>query len=320
MNTAATAPRWDLRRHRWLLALVFLVILFGVNGVLQPSLFSGEVLASNLTSFLPLILVAIGQTYVVLAGDIDLSAGAIIALVNVSVVTLVESLGGNNGAVMIAVPAGIGIGLLCGLLNGICVAWFRFQPLVTTFATSIIFGGAALWVLPQAGGMVPESFWRTYSGSIAGVRVTFLILLVACAMAILLARSVWYRRLLATGGNLVAAYQTGLPVASLRLSAYVISALMASIAALCLVGETASADPLLGPSFTLSSVSAVVLGGTALAGGSGGVLGSILGALILGLVNNVVFFAGLPYAMQDLVKGLIILAALAGGVLVSRRS
>jgi ribose transport system permease protein len=78
--------------------------------------------------------------------------------------------------------------------------------------------------------------------------------------------------LLATGGNLVAAYQTGLPVASLRLSAYVVSGLMASVAALCLVGETASADPLLGPSFTLSSVSAVVLGGTALAGGSGGVL------------------------------------------------
>ncbi len=317
--SAVTAPRRDFRRHRWLLALVFLVILFGVNAVLQPSLLSGEVLASNLTSFLPLILVAIGQTYVVLAGDIDLSMGAIIALVNVSVVTLVESLGGDSSAVMIAVSAGVGIGLLCGVLNGICVALFRFQPLVTTFATSIIFSGVALWVLPQAGGMVPESFWRTYSGSIAGVRVTFLILLAACAVAVVLARSVWYRRLLATGGNLVAAYQTGLPVASLRLSAYVVSGFMASIAALCLVGETASADPLLGPSFTLSSVSAVVLGGTALAGGSGGVLGSILGALILGLVNNVVFFADLPYAMQDLVKGLIILAALAGGVLVSRR-
>lgn len=318
--SAVTAPRRDLRRHRWLLALVFLVILFGINALLQPELLSSDVLMSNLTSFLPLILVAIGQTYVVLAGDIDLSAGAVIALVNVSVVTLVESLGGDSSAVLIAIPAGLGIGLVCGLLNGVCVAVFRFQPLVTTFATSIIFGGAALWVLPQAGGMVPESYWRTYSGSIAGLRVTLLILLAACALAIILARSVWYRRLLATGGNLVAAYQTGLPVAWLRLSAYVVSAVMASIAALCLVGETASADPLLGPSFTLSSVSAVVLGGTALAGGSGGVLGSILGALILGLVNNVVFFADLPYAMQDLVKGLIILAALAGGVLVSRRS
>src|SRR3954467_9844494 len=89
--SAVAKPRLELRRHRWLLALVFLVILFGVNAVLQPSLLSGAFLRSNLTSFLPLILVAMGQTYVVLAGDIDLSAGAIIALVNVSVVTLVES-------------------------------------------------------------------------------------------------------------------------------------------------------------------------------------------------------------------------------------
>jgi ribose transport system permease protein len=316
----AVASRLDLRRHRWLLALAFLVVLFGVNAMLQPSLLSGEVLASNLTSFLPLILVAIGQTYVVLAGDIDLSSGAIIALVNVCVVTLIESLGGDSSAVLVALFAGVGIGIACGLLNGICVAIFRFQPLVTTFATSIVFSGTALWVLPQAGGVVPESFWRTYSGSIAGVRVTLLIFGIACVLAAVLARSVWYRRLLATGGNLVAAYQSGLPVASLRLSAYAISGLMAAVAALCLVGETASADPLLGPSFTLSSISAVVLGGTALAGGSGGVLGSVLGALILGLVNNVVFFADLPYALQDLVKGIIILGALAGGVLVSRRA
>jgi ribose transport system permease protein len=318
MTTAAS--RLDLRRHRWLLALAFLIVLFCVNAVLQPSLLSGEVLASNLTSFLPLILVAIGQTYVVLAGDIDLSSGAVIALVNVCVVTLIESLGGDSSAVIVALFGGIGIGIACGLLNGICVAIFRFQPLVTTFATSIVFSGMALWVLPQAGGVVPESFWRTYSGSIAGIRVTLLIVVVACVLGAVLARSVWYRRLLATGGNLVAAYQSGLPVASLRLSAYAISGLMAAIAALCLVGETASADPLLGPSFTLSSISAVVLGGTALAGGSGGVLGSILGALILGLVNNVVFFADLPYALQDLAKGIIILAALAGGVLVSRRA
>lgn len=314
------ASRIDLRRQRWWLALAFLILMVIVNAVLQPSLLSGEVVASNLTSFLPLILVAIGQTYVVLAGDIDLSVGPIIALVNVSVVMLIESLGGNGMSISVAIAAGIGVGLACGLLNGICVALFRFQPLVTTFATGIIFSGIALWVLPQAGGTVPEAFWQTYSGEIAGIKVALLILAVACVLAAVAGRTVWYRRLLATGGNLVAAYQTGLPVAFLRLSAYVVSGVMAAIAALCMVGETASADPLLGPSFTLASVSAVVLGGTALAGGSGSVLGSVLGALILGVVNNVVFFAGLPYALQDLVKGLIVLAALAGGVLVSRRT
>ena len=134
----SAVPRFDLRRRRWVLALFFLVVLFGVNIALQPTLLSAEVIGSNLTSFLPLILVAIGQTYVVLAGDIDLSVGAVIALVNVSVVTLIETLGGNGQVLAIAVAAGPLIGLACGLLNGLCVAVLRFQPLVTTFATTPI--------------------------------------------------------------------------------------------------------------------------------------------------------------------------------------
>ena len=114
-------------------------------------------------------------------------------------------------------------------------------------------------------------------------------------------------------------YSGQIAVTRQRVISYVLCGLFAAFAALCLVGETASADPLLGPSFTLTSISAVVLGGTALAGGRGGVIGSILGALTLGLINNIVFFAKLPYVTQDLVKGLIILAALAGGILGARR-
>jgi ribose transport system permease protein len=309
----------DLRRHRWLLALALLVILCIVNAVLQPKFLRLAVLESNLTSFLPLILVAIGQTYVVLAADIDLSVGAIIAVVNVAVVQAVTVLGGDGAAIPAGMALGLAVGIGCGVVNGICVAFLRFQPIVTTFATAIVFGGIALWIQRQAGGSVPESYWRGYAGDVLGLRLSVWIALAALVAVILIARTVWYRRLVATGGNLVGSYQTGLPVMRLRLSAYVVSGTFAALAALCLVGETASADPLLGPSFTLSSVSAVVLGGTALAGGVGSAVGSILGAIILGLINNVIFFAGLPYEFQDLVKGLIVLAALAGGVLVARR-
>jgi ribose transport system permease protein len=309
----------DLRRHRWLLALALLVILCIVNAVLQPKFLRLAVLESNLTSFLPLILVAIGQTYVVLAADIDLSVGAIIAVVNVAVVQAVTVLGGDGAAIAAGMALGLAVGIGCGVVNGICVAFLRFQPIVTTFATAIVFGGIALWIQRQAGGSVPESYWRGYAGDVLGLRLSVWIALAALVAVILIARTVWYRRLVATGGNLVGSYETGLPVMRLRLSAYVVSGTFAALAALCLVGETASADPLLGPSFTLSSVSAVVLGGTALAGGVGSAVGSMLGAIILGLINNVIFFAGLPYEFQDLVKGLIVLAALAGGVLVARR-
>jgi ribose transport system permease protein len=309
----------DLRRHRWLLALALLVILCIVNAALQPKFLRLAVLESNLTSFLPLILVAIGQTYVVLAADIDLSVGAIIAVVNVAVVQAVTVLGGDGLAIAAGMALGLAIGIGCGVVNGACVAFLRFQPIVTTFATAIVFGGVALWIQRQAGGSVPEAYWRGYAGDVMGLRLSVWIALAALVAVILIARTVWYRRLVATGGNLVGSYQTGLPVMRLRLSAYVVSGVFAALAALCLVGETASADPLLGPSFTLSSVSAVVLGGTALAGGVGSAVGSMLGAIILGLINNVIFFAGLPYEFQDLVKGLIVLAALAGGVLVARR-
>src|SRR5690606_15004096 len=105
----------------------------------------------------------------------------------------------------------------------------------------------------------------------------------------------------------------------IRIKAYVLAGLFAAFAGLCLTGETASGDPLLGGSLALSSISAVVLGGTALAGGFGGAIGSILGALVIQIIPNVIFFAGVSFQYQSVVRGLIILAALAGGVLLTRR-
>ena len=186
--TEAAAPAPESRpplRIRWALAFVVFAVFFAVNAWLQPSLLTTRVLTSNLTSFLPLVLVAIGQTYVVLAGDIDLSAGAIIALVNVSVVTLIEQAGGSGGAIALGLAAGIALGILCGLLNGLLVAVLRLQAIVTTFATSIVFGGIALWILPQAGGSVPQAYWRGYAGGLGPVKLTVILFLVALGTAIL---------------------------------------------------------------------------------------------------------------------------------------
>jgi ribose transport system permease protein len=210
------------------------------------------------------------------------------------------------------------LGLTCGVVNGLCVAYLRFQPIVTTFATGIVFAGFALWVLPEAGRQVPPALYLTYAGSVLGVPTVLWILFVAIGFAAIVARTRFYQALRATGGNMQAAYQTGVPVARVRLGAYTVSGLFAALAAFALVGETASGDPLIGGALTLSSVTAVVLGGTALSGCVGGVAGSILGAFILGLINNVIFFAQLPFEWQGLIQGLIILTALAGGVVMAR--
>lgn len=322
---AARAPfgAW-LRRETWLLAFAATVVLAGVNAWLQPSFFQPGVMASNLTTFLPLILVAIGQTWVVLASDIDLSIGSIVSLVNVVTVVVIDGLvseaaAGEAAAILFGLAAGVATGVACGLINGLCVAGLRFQPIVTTFATGVVFAGLALMVLPQAGLPVPEVYWRGYAGGLFGVRTVVLVLAAAVLLCLFFERTRFARALKASGGLMQAAYQSGVAVTWTRVRAYALAGFFAALAALCLTGETASGDPLLGGTYALSSISAVVLGGTALAGGVGGFLGSIFGAVVLGLIGNVIFFARLPFEYQTLVQGLIVLAALAGGVLVARR-
>src|SRR5690349_6024209 len=303
----------------WLVTLGALIALFVTNLVLQPNLITPAVLKSNLTVFLPLVLVAIGRTYVVLGGDIDLSVGATVALVNVVTVSVIAATAGDAGGVLLGIGAGLATGIGCGLANGVLVGVLRFQPIVTTFATSIIFSGLALYVMPDAGVPVPALYWKGYAGNLLGVPTVAWILVAALLVIAVIARRPLFRHLAAVGGQRAAAFQTGLRVDRIRIIAYVICALFATVASLCLTGETASGDPLMGRLLALSSISAVVLGGTALAGGSGSAFGSVLGALVLGLIGNVIFFAGLPFDYQTLSQARILLAALAAGVLVSRR-
>jgi len=323
-KTTRLGPRWSALKLRpsrprrpYALALVVFVVLAAVNAALEPSFLSVGVAVSNLSAVLPLTLVAIGQTYVVLASDIDLSNGAIVSLVNVIAVTIIDGL---HGSVALGLAAGLAAGLVAGAVNGIFVAYLRYQPIVTTFATGVVFSGAALWVLPQAGGQVPPAVYEAYAGNLLLVPTVVWILIAAAAFAALITRLRFHHSLRAVGGNIQAAFQTGLPVARIRLGAYVISGLFAALSGLALVGETASGDPLIGTSLTLSSITAVVLGGTALSGCVGSARGSVLGAFILGLINNVIFFAQAPFAWQGLIQGLIILAALSGGVVVARQS
>jgi ribose transport system permease protein len=254
---------------------------------------------------------------VVLASDIDLSSGAIVSVVNVVVVSIIDGMGGTGSSIALGFATGLVLGLLCGAVNGFCVSVLRLQPIVTTFATGIVFSGFALWVLPEAGRQVPPLVYKAYAGNLLGVPVVIWILAGAIAFAAVVSRTRFYQALRATGGNIQAAYQTGVPVGRVRFGAYVIPG-SSPLAGFALVGETASGDPLIGGALTLSSVTAVVLGGTALSGCVGGVTGSILGAFILGLINNVIFFAQLPFEWQGLVQGLIILMALAGSVVMAR--
>ncbi len=311
--------RMDLTRRPYLPAIAVTLLLFILNGFLQPKTLRPVAIVADISTYLPMILLAVGQTYVVLAGDIDLSVGSIISLVNVITVSVMTALGGDHGAIFAGILVGMLVGIVCGAFNGFCVAVLRFQPIVSTFATGIVFAGIALWVLPQAGLPAPDAYWETYGDNLAGIPFVLWILAAMAFFIALIANLVFSRSLLAVGGNIQSAYQSGLPVPRLRICAYILCGLFSALSALCLTGDTASGDPLLGAKMTLGSVAAVVLGGTALSGGRGNPLGSIFGAVILGLIGSVVFFAGVPFEYQNLVQGLIVLTALAGGVTIARQ-
>lgn len=309
-----------IERYPFLPALGILIILLALNGIFSPNSLSYRSLTGLISTYLALIMLAIAQTYVIFAGDIDLSAGAVVSLVNVVIIVLMEKMGGGGLAVFAALGVGVLAGLVCGLINGIVVAGLRLQAIVATFATSIFFTGFALWVMPVAGTPAPAVFWRTYGSKLLGLPFVFYIVAALAILLFVISRTRLALQLLSVGDDAQAAYQTGLPVTPIRIKGYLLCGLFSALAAFCVTGDTASGDPLVGGKMTLFSVAAVVLGGSALAGGWGTVVGSLLGALTIGLINSLVFFIGTPSEWQNFVQGLAILVVLMAGILVGRRA
>ncbi len=315
----ATNPaRRLIQRYPFLPALLIMLLLLMANGVFSANSVSFRGLTGLVSTYLALMLLSIAQTYPVYSGDIDLSVGAIVSLVNVTVITLMQVWGGEPVAVLAAILVGILIGGLCGIINGWVVAYLRLQAIVATFATGIFFSGLALLILPVAGTPAPQVFWRTYGGTLLGLPFVLWMLIALVVLIMLLSRTRLVVQLLAVGDNQSSAYQSGLSVPGIRLRGYVLCGVFAALAAVCITGDTASGDPLVGSQMTLLSVAAVVLGGSALSGGFGTVSGSVFGALSLALINSLVYFAGTPSQWQNFAQGLAILVALMLGVIVSR--
>lgn len=298
-------------------AFGLLALAVAVNALIQPNFFSSYSIRSNFASFTPLVATAIGQTIIVLGGGIDLSIGAIVTLVSVVTVVLMD---GQLANLPLALAIGLGVGAACGLVNGLVVAALRLQPIVATFATSFVWGGLALYVLPRPGGEVPAPFYQTYRDSVFGVPVAALAILMLALLWILLKRHRLGRHIYAIGGDEQAAYASGVQVGRVKVASYVLGGLFAALGGFAVLANTGSGDPFVGGPLTLSAIAALVIGGTRLAGGAGGAGGSIAGAIVLGLVSNIVFFANVPRELRELINGLIVIAALAlAGVWASRR-
>lgn len=302
------AVSWtDVKRSGVLPALAMLVVVVAMNAWLQPHFFGRPSLESNIATFAPSILVCLAQAIVVLNRQLDLSLGAGVSLLNCALASLPADIAGGGWS---AVGITLLLALALGAVNGILVAFLGLPSLIATFATGAVWFGLALLLMPQPGGAVDPVLGDLYAADWLGLPVPLLIVAVAMAGWIVLSRHRFGRWLIAIGSNPAAAFQAGVPIRWATLRAYLTAWLLVFLSAISISAQTLSGDARLGQTYTLTSVAAVVIGGVSLAGGRGSPWGALLGALVLGIIANVIYFAGIPSIWQEFFKGLVIMAAL----------
>lgn len=298
-------------RYPAFFAILLLVIALIINFILQPNMFERGTLNSNMRVFLPMILLAAGQAVVILGGGIDISVGGIVSIVNTILATQVGLDGTPEKMWMFAFIA-LGAGILAGAINGFFIAVLRLQPIITTYATSFLYTGFALFILPNPGGGIPAQIANLYRTSTPlGIPLAFFVIAIVLAAWIYIRNTRYGNFLFAVGGKADAAYETAVPVTWVIFSTYVASGFMAALSGIAITMLSGSGNAEIGGPMTLNSITAVVIGGTAMSGGVGGLTGPVVGAITLGIIQNIISFAQINTWWETFVKASIIVVALA---------
>jgi len=303
---AASVPALQSLAHRagiyGLLAVVLAAALLFVPGFASPTN-----LANVVTQSAALGLVAIGQTFVIAGGLIDLSVGQLLGL---SVVLSCAITDGRSELLLPVLMAMVALGAAVGVAHGALVNRFRIEPLILTFGTLSILQGAIFAYTDQSVGRAPVELVWLANGRLLGLPVAGLVLLGFAAFAHLLLRHTRFGlRLLATGGDAESARRAGVDVARVRLLAFVLSGVGATLAGLLVAGRLGTGYPNAGQGFELDAIVAAVLGGTSLAGGRGTIAGTVAAVILLGVISNVLNLLEVSAFVQTFAKGLIVVGA-----------
>ena len=253
-------------------------------------------------------IIAVGMSCAILSGGIDLCVGAVMALAG----TLMAGLMVAGVPPWAAIALGLTVGLLFGLFNGFFVAYAGMPPIIVTLATMGIARGLALI---YTGGYpidgLPETFAFFGRGAVFGVQTPVVIMLLVFVLAyLLLDHTPVGRYIYAIGGNEEAARLSGVRVARYKLLVYALSGFTCALAGLVLSSRLMSGQPNAGVAFEMDAIAAVVMGGTSISGGRGSIAGTLIGALMLGVLNNGLNMMGVSPYVQNIIKGLIILFAI----------
>lgn len=261
-------------------------------------------------------LAAIGQTIVILSGGFDLSAGAVISLVNAVLASSMDPMA-PGASIILWTAVGIGVGMAVGAFNGFFIAVLRMQPIVVTLSTMFILQGVTLLVMDKPGGFVSPDLGTFYLGD----AITGWLPMPLVVIGVVLLAWFWLRgtrfgtALYAVGSDVESAASVGINVVLVRFAVYVIAGGCYGLAGVFISAQTGSGDPLVGNPLLLSMFAAVVVGGTRLGGGQGGPVGSVFGAYILMIVVNILLVLNVSAYYSTIAEGtILVLAALAGSI------
>ena len=289
--------------------LLALIVLIVVVTAINPSFISPSNLLNLLRQVAANGFIAFGMTFVILTGGIDLSVCSTLALSSALTAGLIS----NGVNAMLAVLVGLVSGGFLGALNGILISKGKMAPFIATLATMTIYRGTTLVYTngnPITG--IGDSFFFSFIGRGYLFGIPFpvvLMFLVFILLFLLLHKTSFGRKTYAIGGNEKAAYIAGVKIDKIKILIYTISGVMASVSGMIITSRLNSAQPTAGQSYEMDAIASVVLGGTSLSGGRGRIFGTLVGALIIGTLNNGLNLLGVSSFYQQIVKGIVIVIA-----------
>ena len=288
-------------------SLIGLILLCLIITFVTPSFLTVANITNVFTQVSVNAIIAVGMTFVILTGGIDLSVGSTLAISGAIAASVIKS----TGNVFLAIIAASIVGILVGFVNGFLIAKGKLQAFIATLATMTIFRGLTLvFTNGTPISKLPESFLSIGNAKLGFIPIPVLITVVVAAISIyVLSQTRFGRYLYALGGNEESAKLSGINTDRIKMLTYVVSGFVSAIAGVIITSRIGSASPNAGTGFELDAIAAVVIGGTSLAGGEGKISGTIIGALIIGILNNGLNLMNVSPFYQSIVKGLVILIA-----------
>jgi ribose transport system permease protein len=291
----------DQLRAVWMLAFVAIALVFATPLFLQPSNMLNVLLTAAVVA-----LIAAGQTYVIILAEIDLSVGAVLGFSAITTASVTGQFGPVAG-----LAAGLAVGALAGLINGVLVTKAKMPSFIATLATMSIFAGLTLQFSQGNPVKVTDGmFLALGQGNLLGIPTPIWIMLVLGVLfGYILARTRYGRELYATGDNADAARLAGISTDRVKIVAFMISGVLAATAGFILTARLGTAQPTAGTGLELAAIAAVIIGGTSLSGGRGALLGTLVGAVLLAMIDNGLNLLNVSPFLQSVVKGAVILLA-----------